>query len=138
MKEGDPTRMPSLESEIRMTLRSQLREQLDSLLSGLGPTDGDIAASLACAGVKGTPGSSRDSAMARYLNAVVSFDPRVTSISVTSSRIAIGCGPWWVRDLIIPTPSHVSSFLVRFNRRDFANLLASPVDPGHSPSSDLD
>jgi hypothetical protein len=130
--------MPSLELEHGMSERSQLRGQLNKLLNNLGSTDADIAATLSFAGVKGIPGSSRDSAMARYLNAVVAFDPRVAAVSVTSTRIAVACRHWWVRDLIMPTPPSVSSFLVRFDRRDFADLLASPVDPRHFPESDSD
>ena len=121
-----------------MTLRSQLREQLDALLNNLGSTDDDIALTLSFAGVKGVPGSSRGSAMARYLNAVVAFDPRIASISITSSRVAVICTHWWVRDVIIPTPPCVSSFLIRFDRRDVADLLATPVDPWHTPGSDAD
>jgi hypothetical protein len=107
----------------------ELRKQLEALLNSLGSTDVDIAATLASAGVKGDPGSSTDGAMARYLNAVVAFDPRVAAISVMSSRIAVTCGHCWLRVVIIPTPSSMSSFLVRFDRGDFPDLLASPVDP---------
>jgi hypothetical protein len=91
---------------------------------------------LAGAGVKGTPYSDRGSAMARYLNAVVAFDSRVAAILVSSRAATVICNHWWVRDVVVPTPTSVRRFIVRFDRRDFEDLLAIPADPGQSPSSE--
>lgn len=119
-----------------MNRRAQLRDQLEGLLKSLGPTDGDIAATLASAGVKGIPRRSRESAMTRYLNAVVASDARVMAVMVTSRIVTVICNHRWVRDVVVPTPSSVSSFMARFDRGDFVNLLAAPADPWQTPDSE--
>ena len=119
-----------------MNRRAQLRDQLGGLLESLGPTDGEIAANLASAGVKGTPRRSREDAMARYLNAVVASDARVMTVMMTSRSVTVTCNHWWVRDVVVPTPSSVSSFMARFDRGEFANLLVAPADPWQTPDSE--
>ena len=73
--------------------------------------------------------------MARYLNAVVAFDYRVTAILVSNRDVTIVCPHWWVPDVVDPTPASVRRFLVRFDCLDFDNLLALPADPGQTSES---
>ena len=119
-----------------LTQRAHLRDQLEGLLASLGPTDADVAATLAVAGVKGFPYSNRGSAMARYLNAVVAFDSRVAAVLVSSRDVTIMCNHWWVPDVVVPTPASVRRFIVRFDCLDFADLLAIPADPGQTQRSE--
>jgi len=117
--------------------RAHLRDQLEGLLASLGPTDADVAATLAVAGVKGFPSSNRGSAMARYLNAVVAFDCRVAAVLVSSRDVTIMCAHWWVPDVVVPTPASVQRFIVRFDCLDFVELLALPADPGQTSNSEF-
>lgn len=116
-----------------MTRRAQLKDQLEGLLTSLGPTDGDIAAKLTSAGVKGVPGSNRANPLARYLNAVVASDRRVAAVMVTGRDVTLNCNHWWVRDVVVRTPVGASVFIARFDRRNFADLLAAPADPWETP-----
>ena len=105
-------------------------------MDGWGPVDSAIAANLASAGVKGIPYRSRENAMTRYLSAVVASDARVMSVQVTSRSLTVICNHWWVRDVMVPIPSSVSSFIARFDRGDFRNLLAAAADPWQTPDSE--
>lgn len=119
-----------------LTQRAQLRDQLEELLASLGPTDTDVAATLAASGVKGYPSSNRGSAIPRYLNAVVAFDHRVAAVLVSSHDVSIMCTHWWVPDVVVATPASVRRFIVRFDCLDFADLLALPADPGQTYRSE--
>jgi hypothetical protein len=119
-----------------MNQRAQLKDQVEGLLKSLGPFDSEIAASLASAGVKGIPYRSRENAMTRYLSAVVASDARVISVMVSSRSVTVILNHWWVRDVVVPTPASVSSFMARFDRGDFGDLLAAPSDPWHTPDTE--
>ena len=71
------------------TPRGRLSTQIERLLADLGPTDADVAATLTAAGVKGTPGSDRGSALARYLNAVVTFETQIRGVLVGDCEVTV-------------------------------------------------
>jgi hypothetical protein len=118
------------------TPRGRLSTQIERLLADLGPTDADVAATLTAAGVKGTPGSDRGSALARYLNAVVAFETQVTGVLVGDREVTVRCNRWWLRDVVVPSPSSVRRFMIRFDNCDYVDLLAYPVDPGQASNSE--
>jgi hypothetical protein len=119
-----------------LTPRARLSTQIERLLTDLGPTDADVSATLTSAGVKGTPGSDRGSALARYLNAVVAFDTHITSVLVGDRGVTVRCTRWWLRDVVVPSPSSVRRFMFRFDNCDYVDLLAFPADPGQTSSSE--
>jgi hypothetical protein len=118
------------------TPRGHLSTRIERLLADLGPTDADVAATLTTAGVKGTPRSDRGSALARYLNAVVAFEAHITGVLVGDSEVTVRCNRWWLRDVVVPSPSSVRRFIFRFDNYDYVDLLASPVDPGQASNSE--
>ena len=118
--------------------RARLSTQIERLLADLGPTDADVAATLTAAGVKGTPGSDRGGALARYLNAVVTFDTYITGVLVGDREVTVRCTRWWRRDVVVPSPSCVRRFMFRFDNCDYMDLLAFPVDPGQASNSGAD
>jgi hypothetical protein len=119
-----------------LTSRARLSTQIERLLAGLGLTDADVAATLTFAGVKGTPGSDCGSALARYLNAVVAFETQFTGVLEGDCGVTVRCNRWWLRDVVVSSPSSVRRFMVRFDNCDYVNLLAFPVDPGQASNSE--
>jgi hypothetical protein len=116
--------------------RARLSTQIERLVADLGPTDADVAATLTAAGVKGTPGSDRGNALARYLNAVVAFETQVTGVLVGDREVTVRCNRWWLRDVVVPSPSSVRRFMIRFDNCDYVDLLAYPVDPEQASNSE--
>jgi hypothetical protein len=86
--------------------------------------------------VKGTPGSDRGSALARYLNAVVAFDTHITGVLVDDREVTVRCTRWWLRNVVVPSPSSVRRFMFRFDNYDYVDLLAFPADPGQASNSE--
>src|ERR1700722_10218380 len=114
------------------TPRAGLSTQIERLLADLGPTDADVSAALTAAGGKGTPGSDRGSALARYLTAVVPFETQIRGVLVGDCEVTVRCNRWWLRDVVVPSPSSVQRFMFRFDNCDYVDLLAYPVDPGQA------
>ncbi len=125
--------------------RAALRAETTRLLEDLGGTADQVATELESAGVKGIPGSGTGCAVARYINAVMSSDPRLGPITVSNEAVTVLGRHWWTPPVIVPVPLPVRSFIVRFDREDFVNLTASPrpsrrsIGPGpldHAASQD--
>jgi len=74
--------------------------------------------------------------MARYLNGVMAFNRRMTSVQVSGLDFTVMCAHWWVPDVVVPSPTSVRRFIVRLDRRDFTELLAIPADPGQTSGSE--
>jgi hypothetical protein len=119
-----------------LTPRARLSTQIERLLTDLGPTDADVAATLTSAGVKGTPRSDCGSALARYLNAVVAFDTHINGVLVGDREVTVRCTRWWLRNVVVPSPSSVRRFMFRFDNCDYVDLLAFPADPGQASNSE--
>jgi len=92
----------------------------------LGGSAEAVAKELETAGVKGVPGSGTGCAIARYVNAVMGSDPRLGPITVSNEAVTILGRHWWTPPVIVPVPLAVRSFIVRFDREDFASLTATP------------
>ncbi len=107
--------------------RAPLRAETTRVLQDLGMTAGAVAAELESAGVKGTPGSGTGCAVARYLHAIMASDPRVGPITVSKEEVTIRGRHWWTPPMVVPVPAPVGSFIVRFDRESFVNLIARPL-----------
>jgi hypothetical protein len=106
--------------------RAALRAQTTQLLHDLGPTADSVAAGLEAAGVKGVPGSGTGCAVARYLNAVMASDSRLGPINVNDEAVTVFGRHWWRRPVIVSVPAPVRGFIIRFDRKEFRNLIATP------------
>lgn len=126
--------------------RAALRAETTRLLNDLGGSAESVATELETAGVKGVPGSGTGCAIARYVNAVMSSDPRLGPITVSNEAVTILGRHWWTPPVIVPVPLPVRSFIVRFDREDFVGLTTTPhgarrpLGPGpadHAASRDV-
>jgi hypothetical protein len=108
------------------------------LLSNLGSNAEAVAGQLESAGVKGVPGSGTGCAVARYINAVMASDPRIGPINVNDEAVTIFGRHWWTRPVIVPVPSPVRSFILRFDRDDFRHLAVAPGSRRNPPAVETD
>jgi hypothetical protein len=118
--------------------RAALRAQTTELLNKLGLNAEAVASQLESAGVKGVPGSGTGCAVARYVNAVMSSDPRIGPINVNDEAVTIFGRHWWTRPVIVPVPSPVRSFILRFDRDEFRHLAVAPGSRRSQPPVDPD
>jgi hypothetical protein len=101
-----------------------MRSATADLLSRLGATTADVAATLESAGVRGVPRSGTSCAVARYLHAVMAADPEVRSVVVSSEGVSISVRPWWLADIQVAVPEPVRQFIRQFDSGAFATLVA--------------
>src|SRR6516225_1431342 len=118
--------------------RAALRAQTTELLNKLGLNAEAVASHLESAGVKGVPGSGTGCAVARYVNAVMSSDPRIGPINVNNEAVTIFGRHWWTRPVIVPVPPPVRGFIVRFDRDEFRNLAVPPGSRRNSAAKAAD
>jgi hypothetical protein len=124
----------------RSSERTVVRQQTAALLQALGATPGEVAHSLAAAGVRGVPANSRECAVAVYLGAVVRADPRVRGVKVCKSEVLVERSGWWRRSVVVPLPTAVRQFIAAFDARSYPELVrpgvpSSAEQPGSSGSS---
>ena len=112
----------------RMSERTSVRRQAHALLDSLGSTPADVAGSLAGLGVRGVPANSRTCAVAVYLDAVVTADPRVRGVKVCKSEVLVERNGWWRRSVVVTLPTAVRQFVTAFDARQFP-VLVRPVVP---------
>ncbi|MCK4177500.1 hypothetical protein [Aciditerrimonas ferrireducens] len=117
----------------RSSERTVVRQQTAALLHSLGATPGEVAASLAAAGVRGVPANSRECAVAVYLGAVVSADPRVRGVKVCKSEVLVERSGWWRRSVVVPLPSAVRQFIAAFDARSYPELVRPGLPAGIPP-----
>jgi hypothetical protein len=115
--------------------RDALRSETADLLTGLGPTTGDVAAKLGSIGVRGVPRSTTSCVLARYMHAVTSPDPRVRAITVNLDAVTILRRRWWSPRVIVPVPLPVQQFILRFDRGEYGDLVAEEASPRRSCDS---
>ncbi len=113
--------------------RGALRAETTRLLNDLGGSAEIVATKLESTGVKGVPGSGTGCAIARYVNAVMASDSRLGPITVSNEAVTILGRHWWTPPVIVPVPLPVRSFIVRFDREDFASLTAAPPGARQGP-----
>lgn len=119
----------------RRSERATVRRQTEELLAALGDTPTRVAATLASAGVKGTPANSRECAVAVYLDAVVAADSRVRGVKVCKSEVLVERTGWWRRSVVVPLPTPVRQFIAAFDARTFPELLRpEPTPPSGGPA----
>ena len=109
--------------------RRKLRDHTEHLLTALGTEPGQVARSLAAAGVKGVPSNYFDCAIAVYLGAVVGVDPQVEHLKVSKGEVMIERGRWWRRPVVVSLPAAVRDFIVAFDARGYPDLIR----PGAAP-----
>jgi hypothetical protein len=117
-------------------LRALKRETTD-LLTELGRTPDEVAASFEAAGVAGLPRSNRSCAVALYLSAVLGAHPRVRSVAVGHCSVAITLVS--VPDqrpagrLLVQLPKPVRQFVAAFDAEQYPDLTRQraprPVPP---------
>jgi hypothetical protein len=64
--------------------------------------------------------------VARYVYAVMGHDPRVRSVAVLGRMVTITCRHRWSPLVVVPVPLPVQDFIARFDRGEFATLMALP------------
>ena len=93
--------------------RSALREDAARLLDELGGTVGEVALSLYSMGIRARePSNDGDSPAARYLNAVVGADSRVSRVMVTRRWLALTTHDRWGPRIWLRLPRPVREFTV--------------------------
>jgi len=96
---------------------------VERLLDDLGLQPGDIAESLARAGVVGRPRDSEACALASYLHAVLSGEGAIRRVQVGTSSLRITWESPWRRRLSLPHPAGVVDFVKAFDLGAFPQLL---------------
>ncbi len=112
--------------------RGALRAETARLLQDLGPTVEAVAVKFESAGVKGIPGSGTGCVVARYVNAVMGSDPQLRTVTVSSDAVIILGRHWWSSPVIVSVPPPVRSFITRFDRHGFRDLVAPPASSRRS------
>jgi hypothetical protein len=107
--------------------RQALRNEVTTLLSGLGDSAEDVVATLAGEGVRGLPRDRNNCAIARYLNAVLGADPHLRGVVVGSSKLWVRRAPWWSAATLVEIPVPVQQFISLFDSDAYPQLLAAPV-----------
>lgn len=97
----------------------QLKRQSSALLTGLGSTPDEVAASLQEAGVQGVPKNNRSSAVALYVNVMMGTDARIRSVAVGHCSLLINLvKPADLRPagrLLVQLPKPVRQFIAAFD-----------------------
>lgn len=117
-----------------MTPSTALTEEwLRSLLTGLGNTADEVAATLRTAGVKGNRADAHDCPVARFIAAqareLVATAGQVT-VTLTAEQAVIGitvAGSGDYREVTAGTPSAVEDFLDSFDGGAYDDLAETPT-----------
>jgi hypothetical protein len=120
----DPTgpELPKPADEIPRRRRAAIRRQTQDLLAQLGPDTETIVRRLGGAGVRGTPTNAEHCAVAMYLRAVMTADPRVRSVSVGNTSVMVSPPQGWRRSVAVSLPPPVRRFIEAFDDRRFPQL----------------
>ena len=114
--------------------RCELRGQVAQELRSLGSSKDEVAQRLEAAGVRGTPSSVSDCAIAVYLSAVVASDARVDAVLVGDHRVFIKLDGRW-RLLGTPLPKPLRRFVTDFDRRRYPALVRPAAEIGLTAQS---
>ena len=115
--------MPKMSVHERRTLRADVAHELRSL----GASKDEVAGRLEAAGVRGTPGSVRECALAVYLSAVVAADARVGAVLVGEQRTFIKLDGRW-RYLGVSLTKGLRGFVHDFDRHRYPALVRPQDD----------
>ncbi len=121
----------------RMSERATVRQQTHDLLDSLGGTPAEVAGSLVNLGVRGVPASSRECAIAAYLDAVVSADARIQGVKVCKNEVLVERVGWWRRSVVVTLPAAVRQFVVAFDARQYPGLLRPAAPSTRAPGGSV-
>lgn len=103
--------------------RRQLRYQTNEVLDSLGSDPVEVARRLREVGVRGTPGNSRECAIAVYLSAVVAADPGVRSLKVRAESVILSPERKWSPPIVVGLSPALRAFVEGFDRRIYPELV---------------
>jgi hypothetical protein len=106
--------------------RQSVRHEVLSMLRELGDTPDQVVDSLYNLGVRGHRFSITDCPVARYTNAVLSFDPDVGRVKVGLRRLAVRSARRSRCSVVMPPP--VRQVVRSFDDGLYPELLASPIN----------
>jgi hypothetical protein len=109
----------------------QLKKRTSGLLTELGTSADDVAASLGRAGIAGIPKSNRSCAIALYLTAVIGGEPGIRSVAVGPCSVVINLvAPTDSRPagrLLVQLPKPVRQFVAAFDGGQFPAIERHPA-----------
>lgn len=110
-----------------MTSRRQLTRQIRNLLSELGSSHQEVAATLHQAGIRAVPKHPDSCAVAMYLGAVLGADSRIQSVTVGSNCLkaaTLQATPFYFYGtMLIPVPKPVGQFIAAFDEGLYPELV---------------
>jgi hypothetical protein len=124
-----------------VTSRRQLTRQIRSLLSELGSSHQEVAATLHRAGIRAVPKHPDSCAVAMYLGAILGADSRIQSVTVGSNCLkaaTMSATPFYFYGtMLIPVPKAVGQFIAAFDEGLYPELVRedATIDQGgqHRP-----
>ncbi len=123
-----------------MGSRRQLKQQIQGLLTDLGPSHRDVATTLQRVGIRGVPKNPEGCAVALYLGAVLGSDSRVQSVAVGSNCLKASTTPstpfYFHGTMLVPVPKPVGQFIAAFDDGRYPELVRER--PAHQVSSGND
>ncbi|HEY3943552.1 MAG TPA: hypothetical protein VGL60_13885 [Acidimicrobiales bacterium] len=116
----------------------QLKRDVRRLLAQLGDGRAEVAGALEAMGVRATPTSVRECAVARYLGVVLGADPRVRSCLVENTRVEVFTAPERTgrhnRPVRVRLPHPVRQFIRAFDRQMYPALIRTELAGAPHPS----
>jgi hypothetical protein len=110
-----------------VTSRRQLTRQIRSLLSDLGSSHQEVAATLLRAGIRAVPKQPDNCAVAMYLGAVLGADSRIQSVTVGSNCLKAATKQatpfYFYGTMLIPVPKAVGQFIAAFDEGCYPELI---------------
>lgn len=100
-----------------------LRHDIRGLLTSLGGTADEIAATLERSGVRGMRSDSRHCAIAVYVHAVMGADDRVGSVGVGSRWLSVRRSTRWPLRTVTLMPRPARRFVRHFDAGRFPQLV---------------
>lgn len=112
----------------RVMWRWDLRRRTGQALEGLGSSASDVAGRLRGYGVKGTPGSFEECALALFLQGLIGAEPRVSSVVVMHSSVLIYPDRERSWPVVVGLPRALRRFIEAFDRGIYTDLVSRRSD----------
>lgn len=113
----------------------QVRKQVDTLLTDLGHTSGEVAMTLRNSGVRGTPRDVHSCAVALYLNAILGGEAHVHSVEVYRTTVRVFAGRPRIR-MSISLSEPLQAFIQAFDRRLYPDLIRADQEDASRASTE--
>ena len=122
-----------------MSYLRTLKRHTNELLTGLGESPDEVAATLRAAGVRGVPRDNRSCAVAVYVSALMGSEPRIRSVAVGHCALSITVVTQDQRPagrLLVQLPKPVRRFVAAFDDHRYPSVAAAlpPVGGGPAPA----